>query len=262
MPLAREILSRQPVFATSRAIAVSSAVRTWAVDRLPIAPDRIEVLHNGHDIERFASPSPEARACVRRELQLAPDAPVIGVIGRLDIGQKGQDVMIRALTAVRKRHPDARLLLVGDGPDRGACEGLVRQLGLGVAVRFAGYRSDIPDVLAAVDIVVIPSVCDEGLPFVAIEAGAAGRVAIATRSGGLPEVVLHNESGIIVPKGDVEALSTAVARVLSDPELARRLATNGQRLACRFTLREHVERLMAIYEAMVARPGNCAGSMQ
>jgi glycosyltransferase involved in cell wall biosynthesis len=248
MPWTRRFLNRQLMSSSWRSIAVSEAVRGWAIQQFAIAPDRIAVLYNGHDIDRFAAPPAGARARIRRELALAADTPVIGVVGRLDIAQKGQDVMIRALPRLRARHADAVVLLVGDGPDRARCEALVHHSGLDGAVHFLGARSDIPDVLAAIDVAVVPSVCDEGLPLVAIEASAAGRPVVASASGGLPEVILHDESGIIVPKGDLDGLVEATARILSDPALAKRLAQGGRRNAARFALSSHVSGLMEVYE--------------
>jgi glycosyltransferase involved in cell wall biosynthesis len=251
MPKGRAFLNRQPILATSKSIAVSAAVRRWAIDELAIAPERIDVLYNGHDVERYASPSADASLRIRGEFALGDDTPVIGLIGRLDVAQKGQDVMIRAMSAVRTHRPDAVLLLVGDGPDRARCEALVHHLGLDGAVRFAGHRSDIADILAALDVAVVPSVCDEGLPFVAIEATAAGRPVVASNSGGLPEIVLHDQTGIIVSKGDVGGLAAAVTRVLDDPGLAVRLGEGGRRHASRFSLARHVDELMDMYEAVL-----------
>ena len=158
------------------------------------------MLYNGHDFERFAFPPADARERVRRELGLAPELPVIGVIGRLDLDQKGQDVMIRALPEVRERHPDARLLVVGDGPDLGRCQALAAACGLTREVVFAGPREDIEAVLAAVDVVVVPSTCEEGFPLVALEALAAGRPVVASESGGVVEAVRHKETGLVVPR--------------------------------------------------------------
>jgi glycosyltransferase involved in cell wall biosynthesis len=209
------------------------------------------VFHNGHDIDRYASPSANARSRIRREFALADDRALVGVVGRLHIAQKGQDVMIRALPALQERCPGVALLLVGDGPDRARCEALVSQLGLVHAVRFCGRRDDIPDLLAAVDVVAVPSICEEALPLVALEACAAGRPVVAFESGGLPEVVLHRETGIIVPKGDVGRLSEAIATLLEDPELASGLGEAGRRHAARFGLSRHVSELTDFYDAVL-----------
>ena len=177
--------------------------------------------------------------------------PLIGVVGRLDIAQKGQDVMIRTLPALRERCPGVALLLVGDGPDRAISEALASRLGLADAVRVVGHREDIPDVLAAVDVVAIPSACDEGLPLVAIEASAAARPIVAFDSGGLPEVVVHEDNGLIVPKGDTAGLAAAIPQIIADPDLAKRMGDSGRRHARRFTLSRHIEKLTAFYEEVL-----------
>jgi glycosyltransferase involved in cell wall biosynthesis len=236
---------------TATGLAVSKAVRNWAMREFAFAPERIEVLYNGLDIDRFVTAA-EVRARVRQQLQLGDQAPVVGLIGRIKTADKGQDLMIRAMPGLLKMCPDAALLVVGDGPDRPACERLAAQLGLETAVRFAGHRNDIPEVLAAVDQVVVPSTWDEGFGYVALEALAAGRPVVAFRSGGLPEIVEDGVTGILVPKGDVPGLAGALARLASDPDLARALAEAGRRSARRFTVPAHVERLMEVYDAVAA----------
>jgi glycosyltransferase involved in cell wall biosynthesis len=250
MPRHQSLLNRWLISTRWMGIAVSEAMRRWAIQELGVSPRRLEVLHTGLDFQRFTAPPAGARDRVRNELGLAGEVPVIGLVGRLALSQKGQDVMIRALRTVRERHVQARLLLAGDGPDRARCARLAASLGLTDAVVFAGHRHDVEAVLAAVDVVVVPSVCEDAFPLVALQALAAGRPVVASRSGGLVEVVLHEETGLVVPKGDALALAAAVDLLLSAPELAGRLAANGQKLAGRFTLEPHLRRLMAIYEAM------------
>jgi glycosyltransferase involved in cell wall biosynthesis len=247
MPRTRWFLNRHLTSPRWSAIAVSKAVRQWAIKELGILPDRVTVLYNAVDVDRFASPSPSARARIRDEFALADQVPMIGLIGRLDVTQKGQDVMIRAMSGVRARRRDAVLLLVGDGPDRARCETLVHQLNLDEAVRFAGHRADIADILAAVDVVVMPSVCEDASPLVALEASAAGRPVVAFESGGVPELILHDQTGIIVARGDIAGLSEATLRLLDDPDLARSLGEGGRRQASQFGLSQHVSKLMDLF---------------
>lgn len=249
MPRTRSFLNRHLTSPKWSAIAASKAVRQWAIEELGILPDRVKVLYNAVDVDRFASPSAAARARIRKEFAPADKVPVIGLVGRLDVAQKGQDLMIRAMPAVRAARPDAVLLLVGDGPDRARCETLVRQLGLDEAVRFAGHRSDVAEILGAVDMVVVPSVCEDASPLVALEASAAGRPVVAFESGGVPELILHDQTGIIVPKGRIDALGEAVLRLLQDPDLARQLADGGRRHASQFGMPQHVRRLMDFCDA-------------
>ena len=139
---------------------------------------------------------------------------MIGVVGRLDIAQKGQDVMIRALPAVRERMPGVALLLVGDGPDRARPRSLANQLGLGDAVRFAGYRNDIPDVLAAVDSLWHPFGLRGRVGFRRDRSGRGRASRRCVKGGGLPEVVFHNESGLIVRKVTSTAFDRTIARII------------------------------------------------
>ncbi len=232
---------------TGAALAVSQSVREMVINELRIPAERVEVLHNGLHIDRFANRPPGARRRIRRELGLGESTPAIGVIGRVTREpDKGHATLIRAMPAVLNQCPYATLLVVGDGPARGACESLVETLGLESAVRFTGQRDDIPDILAALDVVAMPSE-SEGLPYAALEATAAGRPVVAFRVGGVPEVVVHGETGLLEPKGNVAGLAEALAQVLNDPDLARRLGEGGRRHAQAFTVERHVRRLEEIY---------------
>jgi glycosyltransferase involved in cell wall biosynthesis len=251
MPWTRAFWNRHLKSPRWPGIAVSEAVRRWSIEELGLPPDRVRVLYNAVDVDRFAAPRPAARGSIRGEFKLGGDAPVIGLIGRLDVAQKGQDMMIRAMAAVRACRRDAVLLLVGEGPDRAQCETLAHELGLGEAVRFAGHRTDIADILAAVDVVVMPSVCEDASPLVALEASAAGRPVVAFESGGVPELIVHDQSGLIVPKGDIAGLSEATLRLLDDPQLAGRLGAAGRSRASRFNMSRHVSELMDICEEVL-----------
>jgi glycosyltransferase involved in cell wall biosynthesis len=232
------------------ALAVSNAVRDFAIRQFRLQPQRVEVLHNGHALERYARACADARFRIRTEFGLAPSARVILVIGKMMTRIKGQHHAIFAMQRIIERCPDAALLLVGDGPDRGLCEQMVNQLGLEQRVRFAGQREDVPDLLAATDVLAMPS-STEGLPYVALEAAAAGRPVVAFDCGGMPDVVLQGQTGILVPPGDQSALATAIVRVLADPALAKRLGEAGRRHAANFTVDRHIARLEELYAAVL-----------
>jgi glycosyltransferase involved in cell wall biosynthesis len=247
------LLQRRLATSTAAGVAVSNAVQQWASGHYGLPPERIRVVYDGRDVGRFAAPAPDARARIRHELDIGEQVALIGVIGRVVASQKGQDLMIRLMPELRRRRSDVVLLIVGDGPDLQECQRSAARLGLNEAVRFAGPRSDIPDLLAAVDIVVVPSLVDEGHTRVALEASAAGRPVVAFRSGGLSEAVTHDDSGLLVPKGDAGGLADAIARVLSDSVLARRLGENGRRHAAGFTVARNVQGLTQIFEEVVGR---------
>jgi len=237
---------------TTAAIAVSQAVRNVAIKEYAIREQRVEVVYNGHDINRFASPAQDARLRIRTELGLANSTPTIGVIGRVVNAIKGQDLLIRAMPRLLESCPDVALIIVGDGPDRQACQSLVENFGLDSKVRFMGQRYDVPDILAAVDILTIPSLL-EGLPYVALEAAAAGRPVVAFRTGGIPEFIVNGETGLLVEKGDVPGLADTVAHVLKDQALAHILRDGARRSVRQFTVERHVWRLEEIYAEVIQR---------
>lgn len=243
-------LQRWSAGGTDLAFGVSRAVADRAVAEFGIPRDRVKVLYNAVAMERLA-PCPGARERVRRELGIASSSPVIGIIGRL-VPEKGHDTLLRAMRRVVEELPDARLLVIGDGPGRAGCERLAQRLGIAGAVHLLGFRDDVPELLAAVDLVAMPS-RREGLPFTAIEAMAAGRPIVASDTGGLPEIVEHERSGLLVEPGDVSALAEAVVRVLKDPLLAERLVQGGRERLPDFTLDRHLELLIAEYRRVAAQ---------
>jgi glycosyltransferase involved in cell wall biosynthesis len=238
-------LQRRLAPSTVAAVAVSNWVRDWAIGEFALPPERITVVYNGHNVAHFATPIPDARTRLRRALGADDAAPIIGVIGRID-AVKGQTLMIRAMPRVLERQPDALLVLVGDGPERMRCEKLVRKLGIGPAVRFLGQRDDVPDLLAVLDVVAMPSL-SEAFSFVALEAAAAGRPVVAFRTGGIPELVLHEKTGLLVPARDRAALAESLCRVLENADLRRTLGEHGRVHAQQFTVARHIRSLEALY---------------
>jgi len=160
---------------------------------------------------------------------------------------KGLDRLIAALPAIRQRHPDAILLLVGDGPERPALETMAANLGLSRYVRFAGVRHDVPRLLTAAAVFVLPSLT-EALPTALAEAMAAGVPVIGSAVGGIPEMIQDGVTGILVPPGDVDALAAAVADVLDQPARVGELVRAARRLVeTRFDAAANVARLHREY---------------
>jgi glycogen(starch) synthase len=159
------------------------------------------------------------------------DPPRILCVGRLS-SEKGLDLALSAFAAVADRFPRARLVLAGDGPERPALEQQTARLGLTDVVDFAGWVAPekVPQLINAATIVMMPS-WREGLPLVAIEAALMARPIVATRVGGLPEIVVHQETGWIVDKGDISGLAEAVSLFLARPELATEMGNAAQRRA-------------------------------
>ena len=227
-----------------RVIAVSEAARAFLIAGKGYDPRKIVVVPNGRDLSVFR-PGAGGQA-VRKELGIDRATPLVGLIGRLE-EQKGHVYMLEAWPSVLAEFPDARLLLVGDGSLRGALERRAQDLGIADSVRFAGFRSDVPRVLDALDVLALPSLY-EGMPLTAIEASAMAKPVVATAVDGTPEVIREGRTGRLVPPRDVVALSRALRSVLRDPAAAQRMGSAGRDLVFnRFDLTRQVDATARVY---------------
>ena len=181
------------------------------------------VIPVGLELDQFAQIDEAAGHAVRDELELAADSIVFTYVGRL-VAVKRVDLLLRGFAAAQV--DGARLLIAGDGEERSALEALAHELGVREAVRFLGYRRDLPGLLAASDAAVLSS-ANEGMPVSLIEAAAAGLPAIATDVGGVAEVI-SAESGILVAPGQADDLSRALVRLAGDRDLRRRMGASGR----------------------------------
>jgi glycosyltransferase involved in cell wall biosynthesis len=226
----------------ARIIAVSEATRTSLV-RQGYPADRVVVVHNG-----VAVPAP---ADAVRPPEVPDGAPLLLHVGRL-APVKGQRELIEALPRLARR--DAVAVLAGRDLETGGAyarelEALATELGVRDRVVLAGYRADVPALLAAADVFVLPSWI-EGLPLTVLEAMAAAKPVVATRVGGTPEAVVDGETGLLAEPGDVGALARAVDALLADPDLARRLGEAGRlRVEERFSPAVMCDRVLDSYAA-------------
>ena len=212
------------------------------------AADRFCVVPLGLDLEPFARLEPDDGLAVRNEIGADEDDVVLTFVGRV-VPIKRVDLLLRAVALAGR---SARLVVVGDGEIRGGLEGLSRELGIGGDVSFLGYRRDLPAIAAATDVAVLGS-ANEGTPVSLIEAAAAGRPAIATRVGGVSEVVTP-EIGLLVPSGDPEALAAAITNLAADPGRRARLgATARERALSRYSVQRLVAEIRELYEELLAR---------
>jgi len=225
--LKRRMLCRLFNHFTDLSFVVSELVGKYVQQQCRTDPANIKILYNGVDPALYQDKSVAAK--VRQELGLDPDRPVVGLVARLDHRAKGHLELLQALSLLKDRHT-VHALIVGGGRRQEEMQRLAASLGLGEVVHFLGNRRDVPDLLAAMDIFVLPS-HNEGVSLAVLEAMAAGLPVIVSEVGGLPEIVRHEETGLLIPPKDPEALAQSLALVLEDPDLARRL---GQKA------REHV----------------------
>ncbi len=230
-------------------IANSRAGAQLAIARREIAPDRVVTIHNGIALERFAH-TRDGRE-VRKEFGLGPSDPLVGVVARL-APQKGHHTLLQAMARVVESLPSARLLCVGDGPLRDELRREASRLGLERTALFVGQRADIPDLVAAMDVVVLNSEW-EGLPNAIVEAMAASRPVVATRVGGIPEIVVDGDTGLLVPPADPTAVAGALLTLLREPEMAAAMGRRGRaRVEEHFSLERMVADTEAIYERLLA----------
>lgn len=191
-------------------VTVSDAVKNDLVDLEVAGAKKIRVIPLGLDLERLAAPLP--RASLRREAGFDATAPLIGIVGRL-VPIKDVPAFLRAVRQVLDARPEVRVSVVGDGEDREVLEGLTRDLGLGSAVFFHGWRRDMAEVYGDLDVVVNSS-RNEGTPVALIEALAAGRPVVATSVGGTPDLLGGGERGLLVGPGDPQALASGILATL------------------------------------------------
>ena len=182
---------------------------------------------------------------VRERLGIAPDAPVLGTIARLD-PIKNQAMMLEALVAVRERYPDCVLLLAGDGPERESLERLVQKLDLTENVRFAGFVTDIADHLDAIDVFLLTS-WSEGTSMTLLEAMSLGKAIVVTRVGGNVEILEDGRTALFVEAGDAKALTTNIERLIDDEALRSRL---GESARGDFRRRFEPSLMVAAYESL------------
>lgn len=234
-------------------IAISERVKAQLV-AAGTSEAAIEVIPSGVPMDRVTMPASRA------ELGVPAGAPLVAMVGALT-REKDPLTFVRAVAAARERLTELRALVVGDGALRGDVEAEVARLGLGDALRLTGHRTDADSIIAAADLLALSSV-EEGLGSVLLDAMALGKPVVATEAGGIPEIVVQEETGLLVPVGDAPALGEAIARVLGDGALAARLAAGALARAPRYSMDDVVTRTAALYERVVSesRPRSGAGS--
>ncbi len=176
-------------------------------------PNTVEVMSLGLELDRFLQLS-RRRGEVRRQLGLALDTALVGIIARL-VPIKDHVTFLEAAADVHRRRPNVRFLIVGDGELRSTLEQRTRTQGLGACVHFLGWQRDLEPIYADLDLVVLSS-RNEGTPMCLLEAMAAGLPLVATRVGGIPDLVADEKTGLLVPPGDPAALSQAIEALLCD----------------------------------------------
>ncbi|RDH78663.1 glycosyltransferase [Mycolicibacterium moriokaense] len=222
---------------TSAYYGLVKAQVDYMVDDLGYPPDKIRLIHNGVDVDLFQFT--DDRSAVG-DLGISMSDKVVGIFAMLR-PEKDHETFLRAARLVADRIPSAKFLIVGDGPMRPRLESMVRELALGDHVVLAGSRQDVPELLRAVDVFVLSSYTVECFPMALLEAMAAGRPAVCTAVGGVPEMIDEPTTGYLVPARDPAALAERLVRILSDSGLAHRMGHAARaRAEAQFSLRSSV----------------------
>ncbi len=223
------VLKTLNLLALDRVIAVSEAVRGSFPMHGPMSR-KVVTIPNGVDIQRF-DPA-HALSTIRAELNIDPAAVVIGSVGMLD-KNKGQVGLLRAFHELTQRWAEpVHLIIVGDGIEKARLEQLAHELDLERSVHFVGYRRDIPAILKGIDIIVVPTLEYESFSLAAVEAMAMQVPVVASRLGGLAEVVEDGETGLLFPPGDHAQLLAALRSLITDSALRARMGQAGRQRVC------------------------------
>lgn len=213
---------KYPLF--EHVIAISDKIRQVLIGQ-GIAPEHITVVRDAVDFHTYAQPRDDSWLL---EYDLWPDQLLIGMVAQF-IDRKGHRFLIEAFARLANKYPDARVVLFGKGPLVDEVRQQVESKGLKEKVVLAGFRDDLPRIMSSLDVLVHPALA-EGLGVSLLEASSAGVPVVASAVGGIPEAITHGENGLLVPPGDIEALTSALDRVLGDAYLRSQLAQRGPEL--------------------------------
>jgi glycosyltransferase involved in cell wall biosynthesis len=253
MPSYQRLADRTLAPLTDRAIAVSRSTRQFLVAERFVPPERVHLIWNGAPLAEFAPAGRERALRVRRDLGLPEDALVVGTVGRLN-AQKGHRFLLDAAAALRERLPRVWTLIVGDGDLLGDLREQAARLGLADRVLFAGHRTDIPDLLAALDVFCISSLY-EGTPLTLFEAMASARPIVSTAVDGCREILEDGSNGLLVPPADADALAAGLERILTQAGLREALARRAFEDSRRYDVQACVDQMEALYDELLDEKG-------
>ncbi len=235
-------------------VCLSSAIVDQCAEKPYIAAEKLFRIPSAVEAERFAG-DPETRRRIREEFGFDDSHIVVGMTGRLR-PEKGHDVLLKAVPQVVERCPEVRFLLLGAGSLQGELAGLVETTGVAENVVLAGFRKDVSDCLQAMDLYVQPS-RSEGLGTSVLEACAAGLAVAASRTGGIPDIISHGETGLLAEPESPDALAAAILRLVENPaERASMGARARERVAVDFSIAALVERTDAVYRQLLEKRRN------
>jgi glycosyltransferase involved in cell wall biosynthesis len=238
---------------TSRLLTVTPQVRDDLLAREIGRPDQYTVVPLGFDLERFEHAA-RFRGELRQELGLAAAVPMVGIVARL-VPIKAHELFLAAAAIVLRSFPSCRFVIVGDGERRAELEAMGQRMGIASSLIFMGWRADLERIYADLDVVALTSK-NEGSPVALIEGMACTRPAVATRVGGVPDVITDGVTGLLAPDGDAEAVAAGIERLLRNPALAADLAKAAHdRVMARYAATRLLKDLDRLYVDLLAQRG-------
>jgi glycosyltransferase involved in cell wall biosynthesis len=229
-------------------ITTSEAIRRDLMERCAVPKDRIQTIPTGIDETRF---HPGITSRFREEIGIGKEQFLVGMVSVLR-SWKGHRYFLEAADRLRRSHPHLAFVIVGEGPARPSIEALRRALHLEEVVLMTGHRRDVPEVLAALDLLVLPSYAHEGIPQAILQAQAMARGVVASDIGGIREVVQDGETGLLAPPRDVPSLARCIATLTDDATLRERLGQQARaRVLAQWTLRQMTDRILALYQELL-----------
>lgn len=246
------LLNRSLDVYTDIFVAVSQSQRAFYT-KIGLPEERIVVINNGIDIQRYSF-GEAARKAARKLLGLPVEIPIIGLVANFS-PVKRHDLLLQALVKVSDRLPNVKCLLIGDGALRVAVERMAQQMGLSETVVFLGSRTDVPDLLPALDVFTLTS-DSESFSKAIVEAMASGKPVVATNCGGPGEIIIEGETGFLVPPGDPSAVAEKVILLLENPTLAQQMGQTARyQVMQRFSLAQMIKAREMLFSDFLAGNG-------
>ncbi|MCK5255586.1 MAG: glycosyltransferase [Deltaproteobacteria bacterium] len=234
-------------FMVDHYVTVSESVKRYIIDKSKISAEKISVIYNGVNIK---SQDDSHKQNVRMPFKIEDEDRILMTVGRLH-EQKGHYYLVQAVSRVQKEFPKVKLLVTGEGEEENNLKKLVKSLDLMNEVIFAGLSSDMERILPMAELFILPSLW-EGLPNALLEAMAAGKPVVATKVGGIPEIVVHGETGMLIPPGDTDALTAAILDLLQNRLKAKDMGEAGRiRAGKRFSIYKMIEKTENLYQELL-----------
>lgn len=237
-------------FITDRMIALTESEREDYITFAVSNPKKIITIHSGVEVDHYMNAEVNVEE-KKKTLGLDPKVLVIGTVGWL-LPIKGPMYLLGAMERVWLSHPDIQLIFVGKGDLENELRKKASQIGVKKRVKFLGWRDDIPEIMHILDIFVLPSL-NEGMGRVLIEAMAAGKPIIASNVGGIPDLVIQGENGLLVPVKDIEALAEAIEYLLENPRERIEMGEKGRKMATNYGVNSMIEKIDRLYLELLGR---------